>query len=144
MLRLKMVSQKCEVVSCYLYMSVSIVFCAISSVLCQSLEMGHMVTFTMILSEHLDETKWIPSAVFRLDIHIIYICLLSRLINIFWPDDKAKMVQPENNGQFSKKLNEKNIKIFLNKNKEANRKELPYCLEITPKKKKKICVYTKP
>lgn len=49
-----------------------------------------MVTFTMILNEHLDETKWIPSAVSMLD--IIYICLLSRLINIFWPDDKAKMV----------------------------------------------------
>lgn len=87
-----MFSQKCEVISCYLYMSVSIVFCAIPSVLCQGLEMGHMVTFTMILNEHLDETKWIPSAVSRLDIHIIYICLLSRLINIFWPDDKAKMV----------------------------------------------------
>lgn len=51
-----------------------------------------MVTFTMTLNEYLDETKWIPSAVSMLDIHIIYICLMSRLINIFWPDDKAKMV----------------------------------------------------
>lgn len=64
--------------------------CFLCYIICQSLEMGHMVTFTMILNEHLDETKWIPSAVSMLD--IIYICLLSRLINIFWPDDKAKMV----------------------------------------------------
>lgn len=54
---------------------------------------------------------------------------------------KQKWYSQKTTGSSQKKKTKlKNIKIFLNKNKEANRKELPYCLEIMPKGKN-VCPY---